>query len=157
MKKEKNKNPHQLKISPWKTLGIFAVVALVIAIIFYFTLGSLSWPPSWQDYVILGTWVLLTTIYGILSMFANYYTYNKRELVRHLFKKEYVLPFDEILYIDEEWSVKHNTILVYTSRGHERFLPHDKEHKLYKLIIERADKRISRDEYIRRFPKTKVR
>ena len=144
MKKEKNKNPHQLKISPWKTLGIFAVVALVIAIIFYFTLGSLSWPPSWQDYVILGTWVLLTTIYGILSM-------------RQLFKKEYVLPFDEILYIDEEWSVKHNTILVYTSRGHERFLPHDQEHKLYQLIIERADKRISKDEYIRRFPKTKVR
>ncbi len=156
MTKEKTKNLTKLKISPIKSALIFVGVVTIIAIGLYF-INPPSWPPSILQYVVIAIWFALSIFLTIISIKMNYYTYNRYELVRHVYTKEYVIKYKDVLYIDIEWSKKHSSLLLFTSLGHERYLPFDKERKILDLLQERCKHLISKEEYLVKFPNAKIK
>ena len=156
MTKEKTKNLTKLKISPIKSALIFVGIVTIIAIGLYF-INPPSWPPSILQYVVIAIWFALSIFLTIISIKMNYYTYNRYELVRHVYTKEYVIKYKDVLYIDIEWSKKHSSLLLFTSLGHERYLPFDKERKILDLLQERCKHLISKEEYLVKFPNAKIK
>ena len=156
MRKEKAKNITKLKISSLKSALIFVGVITVVAIGLYF-INPPSWPPSILQYVVIAIWLVLSIFLTIVAIKMNYYTYNRYELVRHIFTKEYVIKYKDVLYIDVEWSKKHSSLLIFTSLGHERYLPFDKERKILDLMQERCKHLISKEEYLAKFPNAKIK
>ncbi len=156
MRKEKAKNITKLKISSLKSALIFVGVITVVAIGLYF-INPPSWPPSILQYVVIAIWLALSIFLTIVAIKMNYYTYNRYELVRHIFTKEYVIKYKDVLYIDVEWSKKHSSLLIFTSLGHERYLPFDKERKILDLMQERCKHLISKEEYLAKFPNAKIK
>ena len=156
MRKEKAKNITKLKISSLKSALIFVGVITVVAIGLYF-INPPSWPPSILQYVVIAIWLALSIFLTIVAIKLNYYTYNRYELVRHIFTKEYVIKYKDVLYIDVEWSKKHSSLLIFTSLGHERYLPFDKERKILDLMQERCKHLISKEEYLAKFPNAKIK
>lgn len=156
MVKEKSKNVTKLKISPLKSALIFVGVITLVAIGLYF-INPPSWPPSILQYVVIGIWLALSIFLIIVSIRMNYYTYNRYELIRHVFTKEYVIKYKDVLYIDVEWSKKHHSLLIFTSLGHERYLPFDKDGKIFELMLERCKHLISKEEYLIKFPNAKIK
>lgn len=156
MREEKAKNITKLKISSLKSALIFVGVITVVAIGLYF-INPPSWPPSILQYVVIAIWLVLSIFLTIVAIKMNYYTYNRYELVRHIFTKEYVIKYKDVLYIDVEWSKKHSSLLIFTSLGHERYLPFDKERKILDLMQERCKHLISKEEYLAKFPNAKIK
>lgn len=156
MRNEKAKNITKLKISSLKSALIFVGVITVVAIGLYF-INPPSWPPSTLQYVVIAIWLALSIFLTIVAIKMNYYTYNRYELVRHIFTKEYVIKYKDVLYIDVEWSKKHSSLLIFTSLGHERYLPFDKERKILDLMQERCTHLISKEEYLAKFPNAKIK
>ena len=156
MRKEKAKNITKLKISSLKSALIFVGVITVVAIGLYF-INPPSWPPSILQYVVIAIWLALSIFLTIVAIKMNYYTYNRYELVRHIFTKEYVIKYKDVLYIDVEWSKKHSSLLIFTSLGHERYLPFDKERKILDLMQERCKHLISKEEYLAKFPNANIK
>ncbi len=156
MRKEKAKNITKLKISSLKSALIFVGVITLVAIGLYF-INPPSWPPSILQYVVIAIWLALSIFLTIVAIKMNYYTYNRYELVRHIFTKEYVIKYKDVLYIDVEWSKKHSSLLIFTSLGHERYLPFDKERKILDLMQERCKHLISKEEYLAKFPNAKIK
>ena len=162
-----------------KILKIFALYALVLLLLIY---GIFSSRFGWayqgeemlvscivQDVACIVVWIVLCVIsYFILNLDKekftgsnklpivltkqNYYVILKEGIIHHKWTKEVRYEFKDILYIDEEYTEKHSTLLFYTSKGHAIYLVLDKEEKILKAVQNKSRNLISKQEYHNRFP-----
>ena len=72
------------------------------------------------------------------------------------FTKELVYEFNDILYIDEEYTKKHKTLLFYTNKGDSRFLILDKENIIYTTLLNKCKNLLTRDQFHTKFPNVKL-
>lgn len=145
----------KVKISPWRVIGTYGIVALITGAVFY-TIPGLTFPPTLSHYVIMGAWLISTVIFIILSLKNNYYIIEKYRLVYHRLNKDMFYEYKSILYVDEVWSKKNKTLLFYTDLGHARYLPFDRDGMIYEKVMQRAKNLLSKEEYQARFPKVKM-
>lgn len=61
----------------------------------------------------------------------------------------------DMIYIEEEWSKKHKMLLFYQNDGRAKYLAFDKDGIIFEYAM-KYSKQISRDEFLRRFPKVKL-
>lgn len=148
----------KLRIKIFRILITFAAASTLGAlIIFAFTF---KWffilPWGYQPYVIIGVWFASSLFFLLLSIFSNYYILQKKYVEIHRFKKVLVYNFSDILYIDEEKSLRTKTIYFYTRQGHVRYLTFDKKSLLYKVMLEKCTNRLSKEDFERRYPNVKI-
>ena len=146
----------KLKPRSSKIISAFLLVYIIAFIIFYLLPGFPLFPPRLPHYIIEGIWTLVSIIYIIFALTHNYYEIDKNRIVHYKGRKRLVYDFNSILYIDEEWSKKHKTLLFYTNLGDARYLPFDKKGLIYEKTLPRCKNLISKEEYQKRFPKTKM-
>lgn len=158
----------ETKVYPSKKslMKTFIAYSLILLVIIYAVFSSrFAWAYKdpkdlnvyiTQDVVSVAAWLVISIIsYFILSK-ESYYILSNEELRHHRFNKDMVYKYDEILYIDEEYTKKHNTLLFYTDKGIARFLILDKEGKVLEYVHKYSNNLITREEFHGRFPGVKL-
>lgn len=133
----------------------YIVIYALLLIAGYVMIGF-SFPPSETHYIFMAFITAAFTILIVVGVKNNSYEVHKNHLVHLKGFEKVIYNYDDILYIDEAYSRKHKTLLFYTSKGHERFLALDKKMILLEKVLEKTHKRISREEYKKRFPRVKL-
>ncbi len=136
-------NTKIIKPKASSVLKVYIPVMLILLIAVY---GLLSSRFKWayaegnktsyilQDVAVVLGWAILFVIFLILMLKKNYYEISKKELVHKRFVNEVSYSFDNVIYIDEEYSLKHNTLLFYNKEGKALFLVMDKKGELLKIF-----------------------
>lgn len=118
---------------------------------FYKQFTTLPW--DFLPYLIIAGWILGAVIFYIITIKMNYYVLHKKYVVVKKYNKELVYNFSEIIYIDEEQSLKKKTIIFATNKGHSRYLIFDKENILFNVMLQKCTNRISKEQLLMKFPK----
>lgn len=133
----------------------YLVIYLLLVLASYFMIGF-TFPPSLNHYLAIGAWTLGFAIMLFFGIKYNSYEIHKNFIVHHKGFGKITYQFSDILYVDEKYSRKHKTLLIYTNRGEERFLALDKEMLLLTKTLERSKNLISREAYVQKFPRVKL-
>ena len=144
----------------------FFFVDLILLFLLY---GSFSSRFSWaylndgketsyiiQDIIVIAIWVVLSIILGFVLFKKNYYEITKTSLIHHHFGSNAIYDFNKIFYIDEDYSLKHKSLLFYTSEGKQHFLAFDKKGDLLTSVKGSCHHLMERDEFKFKFPKAKL-
>ncbi len=149
----------KVRVSPIRTLGILAIVIFGGAALIFgmtFQLFLFSFPYDWRQYAIIGVWSLTSIGLIVASFTLSYYEVYKKYVTIKKGAKEIVYYYSDVVYIDEEQSVKKKTVCFYTRQGHARYLPFDKKGILYKTMVDNCKNRLSKEEFAIKYPKVKL-
>ena len=134
-------------------LGVFVLFAGII-FAFSFNLFLTTW--DFKQPLIISAYTIAMLVILVVSLNTQYYEVNKKDITEAKFGKKYTYFFSDIIYIDEEQSVKSKTLCFVTKQGHVKYLTFDKEGKIYEAAINKCKDLISREELERRFPGIKI-
>lgn len=152
-KKDENK---KLRVSTLRISIIFAVLFLVMDLIFYLSFQRLVfWPLDTSFYIYTPILLIVSVFFCILTIKSTYYIIDTKKLIHSKMGVEKEYYWKDILYIDEEWSRKHKMLLFYMADGKDRYLAFDKEGLIFEYALNYA-RLISQEEFLARFPKAKL-
>ena len=152
-------NNKKLKINPWRIIGIFAVAFLIFEAIFYFTfqgaVNSQLWPLDKSFFYYTPILLVATAIFCAISLTQTYYEIDGAVFTHYKMGKVVEYTFNNIIYIDQEFSEKKKMMRFFTKDGKEHFLIFDKNKVLYETALLKCPL-ISLEELQRRFPDKKM-
>ena len=153
------KDNKKLKVNPWRIIGIFTVAYVVFEIIFYVTFqGAVNgklWPLDNSFYYYTPILFVATAIFCYISLTQTYYEIDGAVFIHSKMGKIVEYTFNNIIYIDEEFSEKKKMMRFFTKDGHEHLLIFDKNRVLYETALKKCPL-ISLEEFQRRFPNKKM-
>lgn len=124
---------------------LFVIVGMCFTIFFFEPFG-------YKQIIILASWLILSILW-LVALNKNYfYTVEEKYLSVFKFKKESVYMYDEIIYLDYEYSKTHSSILFVTKLGHARYIVHDQKKQLLDILQSKCTKVKDRDSVVRQFP-----
>ena len=154
----KEKDSTKLKVNPWRIIAIFAVAFLVFELIFYVTFQGVNgcfWPLDKSFYFYTPALAIATFIFCYLSLTQTYYEIKGAVFIHSKMGKIVEYTFNNIIYIDEEFSTKKKMMRFFTKEGQEHLLVFDKNAVLYETALRKCPL-ISEEEFKRRFPNKKM-
>ncbi len=153
------KDNKKLKVNPWRIIAIFAVTYVVFELIFYFSLqGAVNgklWPLDKSFFYYTPILFVATAIFCYISLTQTYYEINGAVFTHSKMGKVVEYTFNNIIYIDQEFSEKKKMMRFFTKDGKEHLLIFDKNAELYKTALKKCPL-ISLEEFQRRFPNKKM-
>lgn len=145
-----------------KLLKLFSIYSIVLLLLIYGLFSSrFGWAyqdpsmiPSciFQDVICIIIWIVISIASYLIFTKQNYYVILKDGIVHHKRTKEVKYTYEEILYIDEEYTKKHETLLFYTSKGRPIYLVMDKDEKIFNSIKKHAKNLMTKQDYHNKFP-----
>ena len=154
----KEKDPNKLRVNPWRILAIFGVAFLVFELIFYVSFQGVNgafWPLDKSFYFYTPALLVATGLFAYLSLTQTYYEIKGATFVHSKMGKIVEYSFNNIIYIDEEFSTKKKMMRFFTKDGQEHLLVFDKNAVLYETALNKCPL-ISEEEFKRRFPNKKM-
>ena len=154
----KEKDAKKLKVNPWRIIKIFSITFLVFEIIFYVSFQGANgkfFPPDKSFYYYTPLLFLATSIFCYISITQTYYEINGPVFIHSKMGKVIEYTFNNIIYIDEEFSKKKKMFRFFTKEGKEHLLIFDRKGILYETALNKCPL-ISKEEFERRFPKVKM-
>ena len=145
----------KLKIPAHRTIRLYIIIGLILGIFFYMIPG-LTFPPTPTHYLIMGIWLVTTIIYAIIGVFTNYYILDKNGIIQHRFNKDYLFRYEDIIYIDHNYTKRKKTLRFITRFGDVRYMLLDKDEAIYEAAKKRV-KEISTDEFKQLFPRIRIK
>ena len=152
------KETTKLKVSVWRILKIFGIAFLVFELIFYVSFQGVKgtfFPPDTSFYYYTPALIAASIIFGAISLTQTYYEIDGATFIHSKMGKVVEYSFNNIVYIDEEFSEKKKMMRFFTKEGKEHLLVFDKNGELYKTALEKCPL-ISKEEFCRRFPNIKM-
>ncbi len=150
----------KVRVPAWRLLLILLVVIVFGAgVVFGFTFNMFLKPIkewTWQPYAIIIVWFVISTFLIVAALLGSYYEVEKKYVVVHKGAQKLVYNYSDVVYIDEEQSVKKKMVCFYTRQGHCRYLMFDKKGILYKVMIANCKDRLSKEEFQARYPQVKL-
>lgn len=141
-----------LRPNPGRIIGIFSITFVVFELIFVLSfLSSIEESFFWFTPFLLAA----TIIFCIISIKETSYQILPTKIVHTKMGKVSEYNWNDIIYIDEDFSEQHKMLLFYTKEGKEHFLVFDKEWKIYEAALNKVHQ-ISKEELKRRFPNAKL-
>ena len=137
----------ELKVNVLKARLGLIITSLIITSIFYALFGSKTWPFKTQDYVLFGVMILLTIIFFFFIPKTFSYKYDKKQFEVTRFGKTDVYEFNNVIYIDEEYTLKHKALTFYLKSGKLIFISLDKDKKILEVFKKHCKNNISREEF----------
>ena len=146
------KNNKVLKPNPGRIILIFTGIYLVFELIFVLSfLSSLD-----EKFFILSAVLLAATIvFCVITIQSTFYEISNTKIVHRKMGKVTDYYFNDIIFIDEKFSLKHKMLLFYDKEGKDRYLIFDKNQKIFEIMTEKVHQ-ISEEELLRRFPNVKL-
>lgn len=152
----KEKKNEKLRISPWRIIWIFVVLFLILEAIFYFSFQSTQfWPLEMNFYIYTPCLIASSIFFCWLSITGTYYEIDATSIKHTKMNQTYQYFWKDMIYIEEEWSKKHKMLLFYQNDGRAKYLAFDKDGIIFEYAM-KYSKQISKDEFLRRFPKVKL-
>lgn len=149
----------KLYLSNGKIIISFIISFVILEGLFYLTIQFSQtgawWPLGTSFYIYTPVLLVLSIIFGVLSIKKVYYEVDNNHIVHHKLNKEIEYSFKNITYIDEEWSRKNKQLRFFDKNGQEHYLVFDKEGIIFEMALKHASP-LSRDDFRRRFPKAKL-
>ena len=152
------KDPKKLTISPWRIFKIFGLSFVVLEIIFYITFQGVNgvfWPFDKSFYFYTPALFVAAIVFGVLSITSTFYQIEGATFIHSKMGKVVEYTFNNIIYIDQDFSEQKKMMRFFTKDGKEHLLVFDKEGKLYQAALNKCPL-ISKEEFERRFPKIKM-
>ena len=140
-----------------KTLIYFSVVAIILLFFLYLSLGHpFQFPFLTIDYIVFGAWLIMTTIFLIITIKCGYYIIDKKCIYQKRLTKTYCYQYNDIIYIDEKWSRKNKILFFVTNRGDSIYLVLDKNQILLDEVLKKCKNLKSKEEVRFQFPNLKL-
>ena len=152
------KDQNKLRVNPWRIIAIFGVAFLVFELIFYVSFQGANggfWPLDKSFYFYTPALLIATIVFCVLSLTQTYYEINGPVFIHSKMGKIVEYTFNNIIYIDEEFSLKKKMFRFFTKDGQEHLLVFDKKGVLYETALKKCPL-ISLEEFQRRFPNKKM-
>ena len=141
--------PNRLRITLYFLLT--SIILLLVIVGMCFTIFFYE-PFGYKQIIILAAWLLLSLV-CLLTLEKNYYFFIDEKYISVVrFNKEVVYQYNEIIYIDIEYSEKHSNILFITKHGHARYILHDREKKMLGILKDKCRNLKDRESVVRQFP-----
>lgn len=141
-----------------KTIIMLLVTVLTVGAFLFLICFNLflfnAW--DWRQPLIIGAWFVSSLILFILTPRNIYYEVNKKYVSVYKYRKQTIYYFNDVVYIDEEKSLKHKTVYFYTNKGHARYLTFDKQNLLYPTMLAHCKNRLSKEEFAQNYPNVKL-
>ena len=134
-------------------LAVFFIAAIAI-FLFFFQLFMSPWDA--RQIVLISIYVITMGIILFFSIKTQYYELNKKDLTESKFGKKYTYFYSDIIYIDDEQSLKSRVLTFVTKEGRVKYLNFDKEGMIYKVMKSKCQNLITFDELKKKFPNIKV-
>lgn len=118
-----------------------------------FTKLLLSEKFTTNDLILPSVIGLIGIAFTIVLCFRTKYTLTEKELIIRYFIKEKKYEFKDIEYIDDLYTKKKRTFVFYVYSSNKRIaIPSDKNNVLLKETTKRAERKLTRVEFIKRHP-----
>lgn len=143
-----------LKVNFLKISIYYSIFMIIVFCLFYFPICKLTFDI--KSIIIIIVFVILYFIFfiGIFKTFTL--SYDNKALYYKRLNKQEVIYFDDILYIDEPYSLKHKSLTIYDKKGQLKFIDFDKEKKILDIFKQNCKNTITREEFQRNFPTIKL-
>ena len=154
----REKDSNKLKVNPWRIIAIFAVTFLIFEAIFYVSFQGANggfWPLDKSFYFYTPALIIASIIFCYLSLTQTYYEIKGATFIHSKMGRVVEYSFNNIIYIDEEFSVKKKMMRFFTKDGQEHLLVFDKNGVLYETALKKCPL-IDEEDFKRRFPNKKM-
>ena len=141
-----------------RTLITFAIADLIFAVFLFVSCINLFIFQKWGvvQILIIAIYVVFSVVMLVLSLTRNFYVIEGKYLVTVKGFKEMYYYYTDVVYIDKAQSEKRRVLCFYTNKGHTRYLPFDKEGKIYATMCNKCHNLLNDEEFKTRFPNVKI-
>ena len=148
----------KLPVDRRRTLLIFAIADIVFAILLFASCINLFLFQKWGvvQILIIALFVIISVFMLVLSLTRNFYVIESKYLVVVKGTKEMYYYYTDVVYIDEAQAEKRRVLCFATNKGHARYLPFDKEGKIYEAFKNKCHNLLSEDDFKIKYPNIKL-
>lgn len=148
-----------MKIRPnmIRTTIIFLFSFLALELLFWilyvvdFTNGEYL-PTKVDEYVPLILLAVFSVLFFAYSISRSYYLVEKKNLYQYRLTKELQYAYDDIIYINETWTIKHKTLLFITDKGKTIYMMMDRKGILLTEVKSRCKNLLTEEDFKRKYP-----
>ena len=148
----------KLPVDRKRTLITFFVADLIFAVLLFLSCIYLFLFQTWGvvQILVIVLYVVISVFMLVLSLTRNFYVIEKKYLVVVKGNKNMFYNYEDVVYIDKEQSEKRRVLCFCTNKGHTRYLPFDKERKIYSTMCNRCHNLLSLEEFRSQYPSVKL-
>ena len=148
----------KVPVSRKRTLITFFIADLIFAVLIFLSCFSLFVLQEWGvvQFIIIAIFVIFSVLMLVLSLTRNFYVIESKYLVTVKGTKEMYYHYKDVVYIDKVQSEKKRVLCFYTNKGHVRYLPFDKDGKIYETMCNKCHNLLSEEEFKTQYPNVKL-
>ena len=148
----------KLPVDRKRTLITFLIADLIFAVLLFVSCIYLFLFQTWGvvQILIIALFVIISVLMLVLSLTRNFYVIESKYLVQVKGTKEMYYYYTDVVYIDKAQSEKKKTLTFFTNKGHARYLPFDKDGKIYQTMCNKCHNLLSDEEFHNKYPNVKL-
>ena len=148
----------KLPVDRKRTIITFLVADLIFAVLLFVSCIYLFLFQKWGIYqwLIIALFIVVSAFMLVLSLTRNFYVIESKYLVVVKGNKNMYYHYTDVVYIDKAQSEKKRVLTFVTNKGHVRYLPFDKEGKIYETLLNKCHNLLNEDELYSRYPNIKL-
>ena len=147
----------KLPVDRKRTIITFIIADLIFAVLLFLSCIYLFLFQTWGvvQILIILLFVVMSVFMLVMSLVRNFYVIESKYLVVVKGTKEMYYYYNDVVYIDKERSEKKKVLTFYTNKDHARYLPFDKDGKIYKTMCNKCHNLLSEEEFHNKYPNVK--
>ena len=148
----------KLPVDRKRTLITFFIADLIFAVLFFLFCFSLFVLQTWGviQFVTIALFVFISVFMLVLSLTRNFYIIESKYLINVKGSKEIYYHYKDVVYIDKSQSEKKRTVCLCTNKGLVRYLPFDKDGKIYEAFCNKCRNLLSEEDFHSKYPNAKI-
>ena len=148
----------KLPVARKRTIITFLIADLIFAVLIFLSCFQIFVLQEWGvlQIVIISIYVILSILMLVLALTRNFYVIEGKFLVHVKGTKEMYYHYKDVVYIDKKQSEKKRVLTFYTNKGHSRYLPFDKDGKIYEAMCNKCHNLLSEEEFHSQYPTVKL-
>ena len=148
----------KLPVDRKRTLLLFFIADLVLAALIFLSCFNLFVFQNWGalQIFLVSIYLIISIVMLVLSLTRNFYVIEAKFLVSVKGYKEMYYYYKDVVYIDKAQSEKRRVLCFYTNKGHSRYLPFDKDGKIYEAMCNKCHSLLSEEEFHIKYPNAKL-
>ena len=148
----------KLPVDRKRTIITFIIADIIFAALLFLSCINIFLFQKWNavQFAIIGVYVIVSIAMLVLSLTRNFYVIESKYLVVVRVKKEMYYHYADVVYIDKEQTERRRVLCFYTRQGHTRYLPFDKEGKIYKTFLKNCHNALKKEEFEKQYPNVKI-
>ena len=137
-----------------RTIITFIIADVIFAALLFVSCINLFLFMKWNavQFVIIGLFVFISIFMLVLSLTRNFYVIESKYLVVVKGRKEVCYNYSDVVYIDKAQAEKKRVLAFATKQGFTRYLPFDKEGKIYDTFLKKCKNLLTEEEFKKQYP-----